>query len=48
MNIFVALHMDLQIAFQKAYDRVHVLNLHTGVTTDLPAQTKSFTLLLLI
>lgn len=43
MNIFVALDMDLQIAFQKAYDRVHVLNPHNGVTTNLPAQSNSFT-----
>lgn len=41
MNIFVALDLDLQTAFQKAYDRVHVLNLHNGVTTDLPAQSNS-------
>lgn len=48
MNIFVAPDMDLQTAFQKAYDREHVLSLLNGVTTDSPAQSKTFTLLSLI
>lgn len=48
MNIFLSLNMNFQIAFQKAYARVHVLSPRNNVTTDLLAISKSFTLFLLI
>ena len=39
---FLALDMDFQTAFQKAYASSHVLNPYSGVTIDLPALGKSF------